>query len=178
MLTLLYPLKEEPMQAGDQPRSKAVALRQRAQRAIALFEAFKGCAALAASIGLLSLLHHDLRQLTVDLIGHFGLDPGARYPHTLLHYADVLQDTSVRLLVSLASAYVIVRLVEAYGLWHDRVWGEWLGALSGAIYIPFEVRHLLHRPSAFSALVVLANVLIVLFLATQLWRRRSARVAA
>ncbi|WP_233236248.1 DUF2127 domain-containing protein [Bordetella sp. LUAb4] len=165
------------MQSGHPISSRQVAIRQRAQRTIALFEAFKGLAALAASIGLLGLLHHDLRQIVIDLIGHFGLDPGGRYPHTLLHYADVLQDTSVRLLVSLAGAYVAVRLIEAYGLWHDRVWGEWLGALSGAIYIPFEVRHLVHSPSVFSALVVLANVLIVLFLASQLWRRRRGGLA-
>ncbi len=162
------------MEAGDQPSPKEVTIRRRAQRTIALFEALKGVLALAASVGLLSLLHHDLEGMAFGLIGHFGLDPGGRYPQTLLHYADVLQDTSVRLLVSLAIAYVSVRLIEAYGLWHDRIWGEWLGALSGAIYIPFELRHLLHRPSAFSALVVVANVLIVVFLASQLWRRRAA----
>ncbi|MFC4277303.1 DUF2127 domain-containing protein [Achromobacter aloeverae] len=161
------------MHPGHPPQPKEVTIRQRAQRTIALFEALKGVAALGASIGLLSLLHHDLRKMVVDLIGHFGLDPGGRYPRTLLHYADVLQDTSVRVLVSLAVAYVALRLVEAYGLWHDRIWGEWLGALSGAIYIPFEVRHLLHAPSAFAALVVAANALIVIFLAAQLWRRRA-----
>jgi uncharacterized membrane protein (DUF2068 family) len=147
--------------------------RRRAQRLIALFEAVKGLGALAASIGLLSLLHHDLRHMVEVLIGHFGLDPGDHYPMALLHYATLLQDTSVQSLVALAAAYVILRLTEAYGLWKDRAWGEWLGALSGAIYVPFEVRHLLHRPGVLSAVVVLANVLIVAFLAWQLWRRRA-----
>ncbi|OZI37017.1 hypothetical protein CAL29_00825 [Bordetella genomosp. 10] len=166
------------MHPGHPPQPKEVAIRRRAQRTIALFEALKGVGALAASIGLLSLLHHDLRKMVIDFIGHFGLDPGGRYPRTLLHYADVLQDTSVRLLVGLAAAYVVLRLIEAYGLWHDHVWGEWLGALSGAIYIPFEVRHLLHAPSAFAAAVVVANVLIVVFLGSQLWRRRAAPARA
>ncbi|CAM3812637.1 DUF2127 domain-containing protein [Bordetella flabilis] len=150
-----------------------VATRRRAQRLIALFEALKGIGALAASIGLLSLLHHDLRHMVEVMIGHFGLDPGGHYPMALLHYATLLQDTSVQALVMLATAYVALRLTEAYGLWKDRAWGEWLGALSGAIYVPFEVRHLLHRPSLLSAVVVLANVLIIAFLAWQLWRRRA-----
>jgi uncharacterized membrane protein (DUF2068 family) len=150
-----------------------VATRRRAQRLIALFEALKGLGALAASIGLLSLLHHDLRHMVEVMIGHFGLDPGGHYPMALLHYATLLQDASVQSLVMLATAYVALRLTEAYGLWKDRAWGEWLGALSGAIYVPFEVRHLLHRPSALSAAVVLANVLIIAFLAWQLWRRRA-----
>jgi uncharacterized membrane protein (DUF2068 family) len=156
-----------------QPGHRRAVARRRAQRLIALFEAAKGIVALAASIGLLSLLHHDLRVLAEAAIGHFGLDPGSHYPKALLHYAEVLQDTSVRTLVLLATSYVAVRLVEAYGLWKDRVWGEWMGALSGAIYVPFEVRHLMHRPTFFSALVVLANLAIVAFLAYQLWRRRS-----
>ncbi|ARP84959.1 DUF2127 domain-containing protein [Bordetella genomosp. 9] len=152
--------------------------RQRAQRVIALFEALKGLGALAASIGLLSLLHHDLRHIVFVIIGHFGLDPGGHYPEELLRLAALLQDTSVRTLVALAAAYVTLRLAEAYGLWRDRAWGEWLGALSGAIYVPFELRHLLHAPSALSAAVVLANVLIVAFLAWQLVRRRAPRAAA
>ncbi|AOB33310.1 tmRNA [Bordetella sp. H567] len=145
--------------------------RQRAQRFIALVEAAKGVGALAASIGLLGLLHRDLSHIVSVLIGHFGLDPGGHYPEVLLQYATMLQDTSLRTLVALAGGYVIVRLAEAYGLWRDRAWGEWLGALSGGIYVPFELRHLVHRPSVLAVAVVLFNVGIVAFLVWQLWRR-------
>ncbi|OZI25899.1 hypothetical protein CAL26_00595 [Bordetella genomosp. 9] len=155
-----------------------VTARQRAQRAIAMVEAAKGVGALAASIGLLSLLHHDLRHIVIVLIGHFNLNPDARYPSELLHYASILQDTSLRTLVGLAGGYVTLRLIEAYGLWRDRAWGEWLGALSGAIYIPLEVRHLLHRPSVLAAGVLLFNIAIVAFLAWQLWHRRQSQRAA
>jgi uncharacterized membrane protein (DUF2068 family) len=47
----------------------------------------------------------------------------------------------------LAIGYIVVRMLEAYGLWNERAWGEWLGALSGGLYIPFEIGHLVHRPS-------------------------------
>ena len=81
-----------------QPGHAAAVARRRAQRLIALFEASKGIVALAASIGLLSLLHHDLREMAETAIGRFGLDAGSHYPKALLHYAEVLQDTSVRTL--------------------------------------------------------------------------------
>jgi uncharacterized membrane protein (DUF2068 family) len=148
---------------------------QRALRAIAWFEALKGGLAIAAALGLLSLLHRDLHQLAVSLIGHVGLDPGAHYPALVLHDVDLLRDAGVRSLLLAASGYALVRLVEAYGLWHERRWGEWLGALSGAIYVPFEVRHLLHRPTWSSAAVIAANLAVVLFLAWQLWHRRRAQ---
>jgi uncharacterized membrane protein (DUF2068 family) len=149
--------------------------RSRALRTIAAFEALKGVTAAVASLGLLDLLHHDIRHIAVALIDRIGLDPGAHYPAELLHYVDVLKDANLRSLMLAASAYVLVRLCEAYGLWRQRVWGEWLGALSGALYVPFEVRHLLHRPTLTNSVVLAINLAVVAFLARQLWLRRSAR---
>ncbi|SPE26228.1 TmRNA [Burkholderiales bacterium] len=148
--------------------------RRRALRTIAVFEALKGATALAASLGLLSLLHHDLHQLAVALIGHFGLNPGDHYPAIILRDATLLQDTNLRSLLMLATGYVLVRFSEAYGLWHQRRWGEWLGALSSGLYVPFELRHLLYHPSAASAAVVVINVLVVAFLVWQLVQARRA----
>lgn len=151
---------------------------RRTLRAIAVFEALKGAGALAASLGFFSLLHHDLHQIAVALISHFGLDPDGRYPSIVLHYADLLANQSLRNLVLLASGYVVLRFAEAYGLWFARPWGEWLGALSGALYVPFELRHLLHSPTALSAAVLLGNVLVVGYLAWELARRRAVSRAA
>ena len=150
--------------------------RRRALRTIAIFEAIKGVAALAAVIGVVDLMHHDARRLVIELIGRFHLTPEARFPSILLHYAELLPDADLRPLVLIASGYIVVRLLEAYGLWKERAWGEWLGALSAGIYIPFEVRHLMHRPSIVSAAVLAANVFVVVFLAFQLWRRRGGVV--
>jgi uncharacterized membrane protein (DUF2068 family) len=71
-----------------------------------------------------------------------------------------------------ACVYVVVRLLEAYGLWNERVWGEWLGAVSGAMYVPFELRHLIHRPTLATAVVIALNLALVGFLGWQLWSRR------
>jgi len=147
--------------------------KRRTLRAIALFEAIKGIAALAAVISVLDLMHRDVRHLAIELIGRFGLKPDARYPSILLHYADLLPDANVRALVIVAFSYILVRLLEAYGLWNDRAWGEWLGALSGGLYIPFEISHLMHRPSVISAGVLAGNVFVVSFLLFQLGRRHG-----
>lgn len=147
---------------------------RQALRAIAAFEALKGIAALAASLGFLGLLHHDLHHLAASLIGHIGLQPGDHYPAMLLTDIDRLRSSNLQPLLLAASAYVLVRFAEAYGLWKDRWWGEWLGALSGALYIPFELWHFAHHPSVASAAVALANMAIVGFLGQQLWRRQRA----
>ena len=145
---------------------------RKALHAIALFEALKGLAALAALVGLLDLLHHDVRQLAIELIGRFSLDPDAHYPSLLLHYADLLPGANVRQLVLLGIGYATLRLVEAYGLWCDKPWGELLAALSGALYIPFELGHLRHHPTPGAALVCILNLLLVAYLVYRLWSRR------
>lgn len=84
--------------------------------AIACFEALKGFAALAASVGLLSLAHHDVRAMAYALIGHFHLDPDAHYPKLLLDDAALLANANLRQAVLLAWAYSAIRLTEGYGL--------------------------------------------------------------
>ncbi len=148
--------------------------KRRTLRAIAVFEAIKGIAAFAAIIGVLDLMHHDVRHLAIELIGRFGLNPKAHYPSILLHYAELVPNADMHSLVILAFVYILVRLLEGYGLWNDLAWGEWLGALSGGLYIPFETGHLIHRPSAIIGIVLAGNVFMVSFLAIQLWSRRTS----
>jgi uncharacterized membrane protein (DUF2068 family) len=147
---------------------------RQALHAIAAFEAFKGFAALAALLGVLDLVHHDVRHLAIELMGRFDLDLDARYPSLLLHYADLLPGANMHSLVLLGGCYVALRLVEAYGLWFDATWGELLAALSGGLYIPFELRHWWHRPSAIAALVLAINLLLTGYLVFRLWKRRQA----
>lgn len=141
-------------------------------RAIAIFEAMKGIAAFAVVVGVIDLMHHNVKHLAIELIGRFGLNPGSHYPSLLLHYADLLPGANVRLMVLLASGYILLRLLEAYGLWKARAWGEYLGALSCGLYIPFEISHLLIHPSGFGLVVVLINAFLVSFLTIQLWKRK------
>ena len=144
-------------------------------RAIALFEAFKGLMVLAGLVGMIDLLHSDVQAIALALIGRFGLDPNAPYPSMLLHYAALLPNADVTQLVLLGSAYIALRFVEATGLWLTRMWAEYLGALSGGIYIPFEVSHFVHEPNWMNAGIVLINFVIVGYLVYALWRRHPRK---
>ncbi|MDO9438860.1 DUF2127 domain-containing protein [Hydrogenophaga sp.] len=144
-------------------------------RLIAAFEGFKGVLALAASLGFLSLLHKDLHAIAAALIGHIGLDPGDHYPALVLDSIDRLRDANIRWVLLAAAAYVLVRFCEAFALWNERPWGEKLGALSGTLYVPFELRHFAHNPTAVTALVVVANVVVIGFLVWRLRQRGRSR---
>jgi uncharacterized membrane protein (DUF2068 family) len=144
----------------------------RALHAIAFFEAFKGIVAVAASIGLLSLVHRDVRALAFALIGHFHLDPEAHYPRMLLNDAAMLANANVRQAVLLAWAYAAIRLAEGYGLWKDRAWAEWLAAASGAVYLPLEMSHVMAHTTVINWMVLTGNIAVVVYMVFRLRRRR------
>ena len=150
-----------------------------AVRAMAMFEATKGVAALLGLWGVLSLLHHDIHRLVLELIGHMGLSPQQRYPALLLQAADALNVTPVSTLVLLGCLYAAVRFIEAWGLWQDKAWGEWFGVLASTVYLPFELLHLLHRSSWQAMLVLALNIaLVMVLLARLIQKRRKALVPA
>ena len=147
-------------------------VKKTALHAIAMFEAVKGVAAIAASLGLVSLAHHDVRAMAYALIGHFHLSPDSHYPRALLDYATMLRDANMRQVVLLAWAYASIRLTKGSGLWKDRAWAEWLAALSGAVYLPLELSHLIHHRTVINAIVLVGNVDVVAYMVLQLWQRR------
>ena len=142
-------------------------------RVIAALEAAKGILVLAAGAGLLALMHRDAQEVGEHILRQFHLNPASRYPRIFL---DALHDVSdVRLLVLAlgAAAYAAVRLVEAYGLWRERRWAEWLAAAGAAIYIPFELYHLWLRVSGVNLALLALNIVIVAYMAQVLWRRNA-----
>jgi uncharacterized membrane protein (DUF2068 family) len=149
----------------------------KALHAIALFEGVKGLAAITASLGLLSLAHHDVRAMAYALIGHFHLDPDAHYPRILLNDATLLANANLGQAVLLAWAYAAIRLTEGYGLWKDRAWAEWLAAASGAVYLPLELSHMLARTTVINGIVLTGNMAVVAYMVVRLRRRRSQSAA-
>lgn len=145
-------------------------------RAIAVFEGFKGFLALCAASGLLLLVHENLHALAVSLVEHAHLNPAAKYPRIFVAAATHLQDSRLVLLALGAGAYSLLRFVEAYGLSREKTWAEALAAVSGAIYVPFEVAELVHRPGWLSVVLLAVNIAIVAIMVRALLQRWLGRI--
>ena len=65
-------------------------------------------------------------------------------------------------LASGAFAYAAFRLVEAFGLWHERPWAEWLAIVSAGLYLPVEIFELWKHLSILGALLLMGNAALVL----------------
>ena len=139
-----------------------------------MFEALKGLVVLLAGTGLLANVHRNLPELAAAVITHLHMNPASHYPHIFLDAALSLPDQRLSLLALGAAVYASVRLAEAYGLYFEKRWAEILAAASGAIYVPFEIYALLHRPSWHAALFLALNLTVVALMLFALRRRRLA----
>ena len=138
-------------------------------RAVALFEGLKGVLSLggAAALALTgpALLQHGVLALLAWLGGESDASPPA-------WLQAAVNPASLRLAVLAIVAYGLLRLLEAWGLWRARAWASWLGCVSAALYLPFELHALVRHPGWIAASVLAVNLVIVAVLGRDLLRRR------
>ncbi len=140
-------------------------------RTVALLEAAKGLLVLTAGSGLLLLVNQDVEAVAERLLAHLHLNPAHHYPKIFLELAVSATPGRLRLIALGALLYSAIRLTEAGGLWYAKRWAEWLGVLTGLVYVPFEVFALVRRLSIGPAVALAANLAIVGYLAWTLRRR-------
>jgi uncharacterized membrane protein (DUF2068 family) len=155
-------VQRPPMPSSIDDRSSPAGL-----RAVATFEALKGIVVLLLGIVLL-FVHQHADDIIENLLYHLHMDPDRRFAQMLLNAADKLADARWWSILGAALTYPAVRFIEAWGLWHRRVWAEWFALLSGAMYLPWEILRMAERPTWDRVGVFLINLLIVLYM---LWIR-------
>jgi uncharacterized membrane protein (DUF2068 family) len=131
-------------------------------RAAAVFEAFKGTIGLLAAIGLLSLLDKDVQSVAENVVAHLHLNPASHYPRVFLELAGKVSDNNLLWFAAGAFAYAALRWFEAFGLWRCRAWAEWLGVISGSLFLPFEIFELTHGVTPLRLSIFVLNLSLVL----------------
>lgn len=141
-------------------------------RAIASLEAAKGAGVILLLLILLGV-HRHAEDLMEDFLYHLHIDPDRRAAQAVLHAAGRLTDMRLWTIAATALSYAGVRFVEAWGLWHRRVWAEWFALLSGALYLPWEALKVAERATWMHISILVINIAIVLYMLYV--RVRSAR---
>lgn len=147
-------------------------------RMIAVLEAIKGLLALIAASGLLLLTPDDVADVAERVVEHLHLDPATHYPSVFLEFASRATPEWMRLVAVGAFVYAGFRIAESIGLWRDRSWAEWLGVVTGLIYVPFEILAFIKRPGPEPIVAMLINLGIVWYLGDRLRRRGKMRALA
>jgi uncharacterized membrane protein (DUF2068 family) len=137
---------------------------ERGLRVVAVFEGAKGALVLITGFGLLAFIHRDLHGAAENIVKYLHLNPARHYPRIFLDAAAHVTDTELWLLALSAFLYAMVRFIEAFGLWHRKLWAAWFGVLSGSIYIPMELIGVVHHISWAKLTVLSVNLAIVAYL--------------
>jgi uncharacterized membrane protein (DUF2068 family) len=96
-----------------------------------------------------------------------------------LDFADSATDARLWTIASVAFTYAALRFTEAYGLWRQRSWAEWLAFVSGTLLLPLEVRELSRGITVLRVVLFVGNLAIVLYMLYLLRAsRRERREAA
>jgi len=142
-----------------------------ALRSIALVEVAKALIALMAATGI--ALHEQLRPIVDRLSSHLHLNPASDRPLAILQALKANASAHLWLLAMGVLVYAAFRLLEAAGLWRGKAWALWLGAISAAIYLPFEIVELIKHPGALTATLLVLNVAVAAYLTYRLVARRA-----
>jgi uncharacterized membrane protein (DUF2068 family) len=113
-----------------------------------------------------------------ELIRHLHLDPAGHYAKLFITTMAQESDSQLMAFAAFAALHAAVRFAEAYGLWHERRWAEWLAALSGGVYIPIEIYELIHRVTWLRSTTLVVNALIVAYMVRLLTEKRRHRADA
>jgi uncharacterized membrane protein (DUF2068 family) len=133
-------------------------------RTVATVEFTKGIVVVLAGLGVFSMRRMDIWGIAESFLEFFHVNPLNHYVGVFIDLVYRVSDVRLWKIALVASVYVIIRFVEAYGLWYTRPWAEWMAIASGSIYIPFEVADLSRRPDWFRLLILVINVGIVLYM--------------
>jgi uncharacterized membrane protein (DUF2068 family) len=146
-------------------------------KAAALFEALKGLLVILVGLGLLAFVHRDAQAFAERLVLHLHLNPARHYPRVFIEAAGRLTDARLWLFATGAFAYSALRFTEAYGLWRAKPWAQWIGIVSGGVYLPVEVIALVRRPTLLKAALLVLNALLVAYLSVIRYRQsRESRL--
>ena len=141
-------------------------------RSVATIEFLKGLAVLLIGAGFATMFHrqHDVEDLAVNLLYVLHIQHHHHLSDVFLRAAHKLEDVNLVLVALGAGIYIVLRFVEAYGLWVGRAWAEWLALISGAIYLPLEIVELFRRVTPIRLGIFLINVLIVVYMGWLRWK--------
>jgi uncharacterized membrane protein (DUF2068 family) len=137
---------------------------RRVLRAVAAFEFFKGISVVLMGVCALALLHKDTWLLAESLLAKLHISTDYRAAQMFLDFADSITDARLWDAARIAFAYAVLRFTEAYGLWHERTWAEWVALVSGTLLLPMEIRELFRGVTVVRCALLIGNLAIVCYM--------------
>jgi uncharacterized membrane protein (DUF2068 family) len=144
-------------------------------RVVASFEFTKGIFVLLIGLSAILLVHKDAWVIAESLLALLHINTDRHSAQLFLDFADRITDARLWAAAELAFTYSLLRFVEAYGLWKQRTWAEWLAFISGTLFLPLEIRGLMRGITFLRSAIFVANLGIVFYMLFLLREERQRR---
>jgi uncharacterized membrane protein (DUF2068 family) len=126
----------------------------------------------------LALVHKDVWLYAESLLTLFHINTDRRYAQAFLDFADSVTDARLWAAARIAFAYAVLRFTEAYGLWNQRTWAEWVALVSGTLLLPLEVREVIRGLTLLRCSLLVGNIAIALYMLYIIVANRRERESA
>src|ERR1035438_9742942 len=130
-------------------------------RAVASFEFAKGILVLLIGLSAILLVHKDAWVIAESLLALLHISTDRHSAQLFLDFADDITDARLWAAARLAFVYSALRFAEAYGLWKQRPWAEWVAFGSGTLLIPLEIRELIRGVTLLRSVVFVGNLVVI-----------------
>lgn len=164
------------------PTSPAKSSHRHHDIGLLLIAAYKLLGALIIALvgfGALHLIGKDVGDTIATLVVNLRFNPESRFVNFLLDKAELINDPMLRRIGLTAFCYAGLGILEAIGLYLEKVWGEYLTLIITASFLPWEIRELLHRVTEIRIALFTINVAVLVYLAGivyhRQWKVRGAR---
>lgn len=147
-------------------------------RAVASFEFAKGIFVLLIGLSALLLVHQDVWVIAESLLALLHISTDRHSAQLFLDFADNITEARLWTAAWVALVYSTLRFTEAYGLWNERVWAEWVALGSGTLLLPLEIHGLLRGITIMRTVIFVGNIAVVLFMLYLIRNGRQLRRAA
>jgi uncharacterized membrane protein (DUF2068 family) len=136
-------------------------------RSIAAIEITKGVLVLMGAFALIILIRRDFdfQDIALSILNFMHIDPDRRIAERFIDAAGRFSGMHASIVGLTAGAYSAIRFIEGYGLWRARIWAEWMALISGTLYLPFEIRAIIHKSSWLHWSFLITNLLILAYIA-------------
>jgi uncharacterized membrane protein (DUF2068 family) len=151
---------------------------RRMLRAVAGFEFFKGIFVVLMGVCALALVHKDTWLIAETILSLLHVSTDRRPAQLFLDFADSITDARLWAAARIAFAYAALRFTEAYGLWKERTWAEWVAFVSGTLLLPLEVKELFRGVTFMRCALLIGNLVVVFYMLYIILLNRRRRMAA
>jgi uncharacterized membrane protein (DUF2068 family) len=147
---------------GAAPHDRAIIL------LIAVFKLAKGLLLVAAGIGALKLLRHDVASSVAHWVAVLRVDPDNRHINRLVTWLLAVNRRKLEEISAGTFFYASLFLTEGTGLAFGKRWAEYFTSIVTGSFIPLEIYELIHHFSVAKLAVVAINGAVVWYLVGRL----------